>query len=213
VTKRIPTPPPPPPQKAPVQLPSPPQTPIRAAPIPRTPPVEKPAAPVDFSAPATGAQDYGHYTIGGRRQPIHESQKQQAAKYLNSPVTPISPAPIVRLGSGVQPNTPSPRQVHGSPAAVPVGDLRSGLRRTGGPRQSLPSRTVSAEENELERHLARRRTWEPKDDGSVTPSESASNRPSRADSFASDLSRASIIQDQPSTTHIDEQRRKGWRKD
>jgi hypothetical protein len=166
-------------------------------------------APVDFSLPATGAQSYGHFTIGGRRQPIHESQKQQAAKYLSSPVTPISPAPVVRLGSGVQPNSPSPRQMPvASPSAVPMGDLRSGLRRTGGPRQSM-SRTASGEENELERHLARRRTWEPRDD----TSDPGSGRTSRAGSVVSDVSRAGTTQDQPTAKELDEQRRRGWRKD
>ena len=173
---------------------------------------------MDFSLPAMGQQAYGHYTIGGRRQPIHESQKQQAAKYLKSPVTPISPAPVVRLGSTVQPNSPSPRQAQSPGVQVPVGDLRSSLRRTGGPRQSLPSRTASSEDNELQAHLARRRTWEPKDETasnvSVTPSESASNIPSRASTpAASDLSRSIIDRDQDSIIDMDEKRKKDWRKD
>jgi hypothetical protein len=77
----------------------------------------------------------------------------------------------------------------------------------------MPSRTASGEENELERHLARRRTWEPKDDGSVTGSDLASGRTSRAGSVVSDLSRAGTAQDQPSAKELDEQRRKGSRKD
>jgi hypothetical protein len=206
----LPTPPPPP---APVQLPSPPATPIRTTPLPRTPPVEKPAAPVDFSLPPVHQQEYGPYTIGGRRQPVHESQKKQAANYLKSPVTPRSPAPAVRLGGAIQPNSPSPRPSPSPVVSVPVGDLRSGLRRTGGPRRSIPSRTESEDGSELRAQLARRRTWSPKDQMvssvSITPSESASNMPSRASSpTGSDLSRTSTPGDLPPVSEIDEKRRK-----
>lgn len=81
---------------------------------------------------------------------------------------------------------------------------------------------------ELRAHLARRRTLEPRTsvedlmaNFSITPSESASNRPSRASSpTGSNLSRASSARNDsvydeiefPSKT-VEEQRRKGWRKD
>jgi hypothetical protein len=73
----------------------------------------------------------------------------------------------------------------------------------------MPSRTASGEENELERHLARRRTWEPKDD----ISEPASGRTSRAGSVVSDLSRPSTAHDLPAVDEMDEQRRKGLGKE
>jgi hypothetical protein len=215
--QNIPTPPPPPP--APAQLPSPPATPIRTARPPRPRPAEKPAAPVDFSLPV-GQQEYGAYTIGGRRAPVHESQKQQAAKYLSSPVTPLSPAPVARLGTTIQPGSPSPRPTPGAASPVPVGDLRSGLRRTGGPRRSVTSRPNSDDGSELRAQLARRRTWEPKEDTtsriSITPSEFASNRaPSPT---GSDLSTASTAYDNTEAhpivkPEVDEKRRKGWSKD
>jgi hypothetical protein len=152
-----------PPQRAPVAPPSPPATPVRSTtPPPRRRRPTEPATPVDFSLPA-GQQEYGAYTIGGRRAPVHVSQKPQAARYLRSPVTPISPAPVARLGGQVQPHSPSPRPGPISESPVPVGDLRSGLRRTGGPRRSIPARKDSADGSELQQHLAKRREWEPKD--------------------------------------------------
>ncbi|KAF1916249.1 hypothetical protein BDU57DRAFT_516243 [Ampelomyces quisqualis] len=215
----IPTAPPPPP--VPAQLPSPPATPIRTSRPPRQRPAEKPAAPVDFSLPV-GQQEYSAYTIGGRRAPVHESQKQQAAKYLSSPVTPLSPAPVARLGTTIQPGSPSPRSAPGAASPIPVGDLRSGLRRTGGPRNSVTARTNSDDGSELRAQLARRRTREPKEDTasrtSITPSESASNMPTRAPSpTGSDLSTASTVYDNNEAHHMvkpdfDEKRRKGWSK-
>jgi len=73
----------------------------------------------------------------------------------------------------------------------------------------MPSRTVSGEENELERHLARRRTWEPKDD----ISDPASGRTSRAGSVVSDVSRPGTAQGLPAVDETDEERRKSWMKD
>jgi hypothetical protein len=218
------TPPPLPPNTAavPVQLPSPPATPVRSTPPPRPRPAEKPAAPVDFSLPV-GQQEYGAYTIGGRRAPVHESQKQQAARYLRSPVTPISPAPVARLGSTIQPGSPSPRPAQCAASPVPVGDLRSGLRRTGGPRRSIPSRTDSEDGSELRAHLARRRTLDPREDiissMSSTASGSASNTPSRTSSpVGSDISRTSVVHedaetDQLRNSNLKEKRRNGASKD
>jgi hypothetical protein len=201
-----------------VQLPSPPATPIRVTPPLRSPPVETPAKPVDYSLPV-GQQEYGAYTLGGRRQPVHESQKQKAAKYLNSPVTPSSPAPIARLGGTIQPSSPSPRQLHtlSSPVPTPT-DLRANLRRTGGPRKSMPSQSEAGTNPELVAFLARRRTWERNDETSsnvsITPSESASNLGTRpSSSGASDLSGASNKHDESLARNSDEKRRRGSRKD
>jgi hypothetical protein len=214
------TPPPLPlnPTAVPEQLPSPPATPVRSTPPPRSRPAEKPATPVDFSLPA-GQQEYGAYTIGGRRAPVHESQKQQAARYLRSPVTPISPAPVARLGTTIQPSSPSPRPAQCIASPVPVGDLRSSLRRTGGPRRSIPSRTDSEDGSELRARLARRRTLDLREDFissvSSTRSECASNTPSRASSpVGSDLSRASTVRedaeaDQTMKPDLSERRRNG----
>ncbi|OAL01461.1 hypothetical protein IQ06DRAFT_377003 [Phaeosphaeriaceae sp. SRC1lsM3a] len=175
-------PPPPPLSQDPVQLPSPPATPVRST---RPRPAEKPAAPVDYSLPV-GQQEYGAYTIGGRRAPVHESQKPQAARYLRSPSTPISPAPVARLGGTIQPSSPSPRPTQAAASPVPVSDLRSGLRRTGGPRRTISSRTDSDDGAELRAHLARRRTLP------IVHSEPGSNLHYRASSpTGSDLSRAS----------------------
>ncbi|KAL5118453.1 hypothetical protein ACEQ8H_003629 [Pleosporales sp. CAS-2024a] len=217
-------------KKTPVQLPSPPATPLRT---PRPRPAEKPAAPVDFSKPA-GQQgvEYGGYLIGGRKAPVHVSQEEKAAKFkMSSPTTPMSPAaPVARLGAAIQPGSPSPRQMPGIPA-TPGGDLRSGLRRTGGPRKSLPAQVEIDDGAELRAHLARRRTLEPRTSVediiatySITPSESASNRASRASSptgsNVSRTSRASAARNDSvygeidlSHRSIDEQRKKGWRKD
>ncbi|KAH7091048.1 hypothetical protein FB567DRAFT_588953 [Paraphoma chrysanthemicola] len=202
-----------------VQLLSPPATPIRATPPARSPFVETPAKPVDYSLPA-GQQEYGAYTLGGRRQPVHESQKQKAAKYLiSTPSTPNSPAPIARLGSTIQPNSPSPRHVHttSSPTPTPT-DLRANLRRTGGPRKSMPSQSDAGTNPELDAFLARRRTWERNDETSsnvsITPSESASNLGTRpSSSGASDLSGASNKHDDSLIKNLDEKRRMGLRKD
>jgi hypothetical protein len=167
--------------------------------------VETPPAPVDFTLPPVGQQEYGAYTIGGRRAPVHASQKKQAANYLKSPVTPGSPAPTVRLGGTIQPNSPSPRPTTSPAVSVPVGDLRSGLRRTGGPRRSVPSRTDSDDGSELRAQFARRRTWEPKDEtASVISCVSRSSSPT-----GSDLSRASNTRELPAVSEFYEKRRKG----
>lgn len=195
--------------QAPAQLPSPPATPIRTT---RPRPAEKPAAPVDYSLPV-GQQEYGAYTIGGRRAPVHESQKPQAARYLRSPTTPISPAPVARLGGTIQPSSPSPRPSQVAASPVPVGELRSGLRRTGGPRRTISSRTESDDGAELRAHLARRRTLP------ITPSETNLNARYRASSpTGSDLSRASTACEdyevEPlSKPEFDAKRKTGWSKE
>ncbi|KAH8727855.1 hypothetical protein GQ44DRAFT_648156 [Phaeosphaeriaceae sp. PMI808] len=199
-------PPLPPPPTAPVHLPSPPATPVKAA--------APPPQPVDFSQPASRQQDYGHYTIGGRRQPIHESQKQQAAKYLKSPVTPSSPAPVARLSNTIQPSSPSPRQTQSSSPGVSISDVKAGLRRTGGPRQSLPSRTESGDSDELRERLARRRTLEANESwisgASFASSQSTLSPLSRPGSSAgSDVSRASSARDWPLTSETNEKWKKG----
>jgi hypothetical protein len=200
-TTHIPPPPPlhppaPAPAPAPVQLPSPPTTPIRATRPPRPRPAETPPAPVDFSAVPVGQQEYGAYTIGGRRAPVHASQKKQAANYLKSPVTPGTPAPTVRLGGAIQPNSPSPRPTTSPAVTVPMGDLRSGLRRTGGPRRSIPSRADSDDGSELRAQLARRRTWEPRDETASTFS-NTSRSPT-----GSDVSRTSNVRELPSVSEF-----------
>ncbi|KAH7410319.1 hypothetical protein DE146DRAFT_752026 [Phaeosphaeria sp. MPI-PUGE-AT-0046c] len=207
VKHHIPPPPPPLPQ-TPAQLPSPPATPIKST-QPR--PTEKPA-PVDYSLPV-GQQEYGAYTIGGRRAPVHESQKPQAARYLRSPITPISPAPVARLGGTIQPSSPSPRPSQVASSPVPVGDLRSGLRRTGGPRRTISSRTDSDDGAELRAHLARRRTLP------IVSSEPGSNIHYRASSpTGSDLSRASTACEDYETEPLskpehDAKRKTGWIKE
>jgi hypothetical protein len=222
---------PPPPATTPVQLPSPPATPIRTT---RPRPAEKPSAPVDFSKPAGhDAGSLGHFTIGGRRAPIHESQKEKATYFeMSSPATPMSHAsPVARLGGSVQPGSPSPRQMPAMQTSpMPGGDFRSGLRRTGGPRKSMPAQVEVDDGSELQAHLARRRTMSQKvsvedlmASYSITPSESASQRPSRASSpTGSNLSRASRAsatrndsvygEIDLSNKSLDEQRRKGWSK-
>ncbi|KAH3944039.1 hypothetical protein HBH53_162670 [Parastagonospora nodorum] len=217
-------------KKTPTQLPSPPATPVRTA---RPRPAEKPAAPVDFSKPA-GQQSgsIGHYTIGGRRAPIHDSQKEKATYFeMSSPATPQTPAaPVARLGGGIQPSSPSPRQMPSMQASpMPGGDFRAGLRRTAGLRKSLPAQVVVDDGSELQAHLARRRTMEKVSVEdmmaaySITPSESVSNRQSRASSpTGSNVSRVSRVSaprndsvygDVELPSALDEQRRKGWRKD
>lgn len=120
---------------------------------------------------------------------------------------------MARLGGTIQPSSPSPRPAPGSASPVPVGDLRSGLRRTGGPRRSMTTRTDSDDGAELRAQLARRHTWEPKEDTA------ASNIPTRAPSpTGSDLSTASTVYEHTDAHHMvkndfDEKRRKGWSKD
>ncbi|KAF1973418.1 hypothetical protein BU23DRAFT_138398 [Bimuria novae-zelandiae CBS 107.79] len=175
-TVRDPSPPPPPPPPPPSQ-----------------PRVSAPAfPPIDFSQPPKN-QDYGHHFIGGRRQPIHPSQKL-AAEHPLSPAAPVNPhvrrpQPTVRLAGGVT----SPVR---SPTASISGFAGSSTSTQRGPARPPPGSTSQEEPvNELQamwnrKGIKRETDEDEEEDGiateSISPSESASQ--------------------------IDSGRRRGWRK-
>lgn len=103
---REPSPPPPP---SPPPQPSPPR--VSAPTFP----------PIDFSQPPKD-QDYGHHFIGGRRQPVHPSQKLAAEHPLSPLKSAVSqkyiPKPTVRLaGSFITPPQSPPSSIGGVPSS------------------------------------------------------------------------------------------------
>lgn len=151
--------------------PSPPPSPPRFG-VPSYP-------PIDYSQPPKD-QSYDRFMIGGRRQPVHPSQKLESEHPLSptAPTIPRSraPQPTVRLAGGVVP--PSP------PSSSPFNGTNNSLFSERKPRVSRTHRSISKEEpvNELQalwdKKGIKRDTDEEESDGitaaTVSPSESAS---------------------------------------
>ena len=159
----------------PTPPPSPPPLPTKSSP----PWVSSPSFPPnDYSQPPK-EQTYDRFMIGGRRQPVHSSQKLESEHPL-SPTAPAIPRPrasqpTVRFASGSTPPAP--------PSPVSANSYMGSLNSAQRSRTQRFSRSVPQDEavNELQalwnKKGIKRETEEDEDDGvsaSISPSESVS---------------------------------------
>jgi hypothetical protein len=159
------------------------EVPIVAEAAPISPPPPPPAPPasasrnIDYSQPPKD-QSYGHHFIGGRRQPVHPSQKLAAEHPLSptAPAIPQSPLAPVRRATTVKSPTPSfPSSVSGL-SGVSTACQKLGKRL---PPRDAPQGDFASELQAMwDRRGIKRETDEEEDDGistaSILPSESAS---------------------------------------
>ena len=143
--------------------------------------------PVDYSTSAIGPQNIGRFKLGTRSQPIHPSQEIQEPKDSASHLSPLRPSPSVRLGSQISPHLSPTRPARSPVVQVPPStEPRGDIRRTAGPRSPLQSPVETHIDPQLQKLLAKRRTWESAEEEdspsnfSPSPSQSASNIPSPA---------------------------------
>lgn len=126
----------------------------------------------DYSLPAYGDQDYDRFMVGGRRQPVHESQKLKEASGLKTAVLPTAPSPHARLGSTIKP-ADIPTFTHmqeGSTHAPRRASFKAGLRKSSGSRPSNASPVEPNVDDELQAKLLRRRQWEADEEAAAVPS-------------------------------------------
>ncbi|KAF1930272.1 uncharacterized protein M421DRAFT_418588 [Didymella exigua CBS 183.55] len=110
-----------------------------------------------------GPQELGHGMLGGRRIPLHESQKRPEP--LKTPISPPikrGPAAINRLGGTID-SSPYDYKIQ-QPSLVatpgmPTPDWRKNARPTSASR-SIPTPEPTGATFELEARLAKRRAWE-----------------------------------------------------
>lgn len=132
---------------------------------PNNPAPPTPKSPVDYSkmVGSVRAPEIGPYTIGGRRVPIHESQKiPEQPKTPMTPAHKAGPAPIARLGGIVQ-ASPSSMEWKPPQASTPGTPCTPNWQKNPRPHsvsKGIPTPPEPAIDPVLAAKLEKRRAWE-----------------------------------------------------
>ncbi|KAJ4383213.1 hypothetical protein N0V86_001257 [Didymella sp. IMI 355093] len=128
-----------------------------------TPSSTKPAVDISEVIGHHGPQEIGHGMLGGRRIPLHESQKRpEPPKTPVSPPVKRGPAPINRLGGTIA-SSPHDYKIQ-QPSLVatpgtPTPDWKRSVRQASISR-AVPTPEPTGPSSELASKLAKRKAWE-----------------------------------------------------